>query len=216
MMRDIPPLKYVASAAYHPEPVPHQWPSNDLIFRMCIGRNYALILERRASLEQDKCLWEPPRHNPWQWRIVCAKPVEPGSTTLGTLHTDGSHPSHIPKLGERLHGLIDLMENLPHLVIIEAQWFNGADIAWPKELVRMTEPPKDGPFPEEVQDILEQTQLLEDQWHQEDAMNNQSIGQQECVGVAFTPRAERADSYEWKLGRLCSSIEPLCLIYQYH
>ena len=57
------------------------------------------------------------------------------------------------------------MENLPHAVIVEAQWFNGAGIAWPKELVHVTEPPQDGPSPEEVQDVLEQMQLLEDQWH---------------------------------------------------
>ena len=54
-------------------------------------------------------------------------------------------------------------------MIIETQWLNGADMAWPKELVRVTEPPQDGPTPEEVQDTLEQMQLLEDQWHQEDA-----------------------------------------------
>ena len=171
MMQYIPPLKYVASAAYHPEPIPHQLPSNNLIFRMCIGRRCTLILERRPSLVQDEYLWEPPWHNPWQWRIVCAKPVESGSTTLGILHMDGSRPSHIPILGERLHDLLDLMENLPHVVIIKAQWFNGAHIAWPKELIHLTEPPQDGPSPEENQDILEQMQLLEDQWHQEDAMN---------------------------------------------
>ena len=85
---------------------------------------------------------------------------------------DGSRPSHIRILGERLHDLTDSMENLPHVVIIEAQWFNGADIAWPKELVHMTEPPQDGPSPVEVQDVLEQMQLLEDQWHQEDAENS--------------------------------------------
>ena len=64
------------------------------------------------------------------------------------------------------------MENLPHKVITEAQWFNGADTDWPKELVHMTEPPQDGPSPEDVQDILEQIQLLEDPWHQEDATNS--------------------------------------------
>ena len=100
------------------------------------------------------------------------KPAESGSTTLGTLHMDGSHSSHIRVLWERLHDPINSMENPPHAVIIEAQWFNGANTAWPKELIHATEPPQDGPSPEEVQDILEQMQLLEDQWHREDAKNS--------------------------------------------
>ena len=99
------------------------------------------------------------------------KPIELGSTTLGILHIDGSCPSHIPILGERLHDPIDSMENLPHAVIIEVQWFNGANIAWPEDLVHVTEPPQDGSSPEEVWDVLEQMQLLEDQWHQKDAKN---------------------------------------------
>ena len=99
------------------------------------------------------------------------KPVEWGSATLGTSHLDGSHPSHIFMLGEMLHDPINSMENLPHLAIIKAQWFNRANLDWPKEIIRMTELPQNGPSPEETQDILEQMQLLKDQWHQENATN---------------------------------------------
>ena len=139
--RRIPALKHVATAAYHPAPVPSHWVNNDFIERMCTGDSYTLILERRAAPEIDRYLWAPPRYNPWQWRVVCLKPIEMGATTVGVVHLEGSRPSHILTLGELLQGLVDSMEALPHLIPIEAHWFNGANLQWPGDLTRMNEPP---------------------------------------------------------------------------
>ena len=167
--RRIPALKHVAAAAYHPAPVPSYWINNDLIKRMCTGNNYTLILERRAASETNLCLWAPPRYNPWQWRIVCLKPIEMGATTVGVVHRDGSRSSSIHASGEGLQELVVSMNALPHLIPIEAHWFNGADLQWPEELIHMTEPPQDGPPTEQVQNTLEEMQRMEEHWRQQDA-----------------------------------------------
>lgn len=45
----------------------------------------------------------------------------------------------------------------------------------------MTESPQDGVRAAQVQDALEQMQIIEEQWHEEDE-EECSVGHQECVG----------------------------------
>ena len=167
--RRIPALKHLAAAAYHPDPVPTHWHTSDLVESLCTGALYSMVLERRASPEVDHFLWAPPRYNPWQWRVVCLKPIETGFTTVGIVHMDGSRSSHIHASREGLQELVVSMNALPHLIPIEAHWFNGADLQWPEELIHMNEPPQDGLPTEQVQDTLEEMQRMEEHWHQQDA-----------------------------------------------
>ena len=70
---------------------------------------------------------------------------------------------------ENLEVLLGSMRRVQHQLPIESHWFNMANPEWPEVPFNWMVPQSDDIPIEQVRDTLEQMQLVEEQWRQEDA-----------------------------------------------
>ena len=115
--------------------------------------------------------WGPPRFNPHQWRVVCLKPLKPRNDVGVIENVNGiwSFTAAVTQK-ENLKVLLSSMRSVQHQLPMESHWFNVANLEWSESPFSWMLPQRKHIPEEQVRSTLEQTQLVEEQWHQDNTI----------------------------------------------
>ena len=170
MPQQIPRLYNLAAAAYRPHPVPQCLVNNNVIKGLCKSPGYSLVLEKGQTPEDLLYLWKSPRFNPCQWRVVCLKPLKPRNGVGVIENANGVWSftaAGVQK--ENLEVLLGSIRRVQHQLPMESHWFNTTNLECPESPFSWMFPWREDIPEEQVRDTLDQMQLVEEQWQQDDA-----------------------------------------------